>query len=198
MKTKVFYFALAVVVAAIASSCVKEQFEEPQDKPGVEITGQVFEAIGENPAVKSYLDNMTPTWVEGDEIFVSGSDESATCTFVEGNKFQTPADVALQEPFYAVYPAAEGHSVDRETGIFTATVPSMQKIAKGRNVAQGALVAVAHSGTPSLEFKNAVGLVKLDIARNDIMAVKIEAPENQYVAGTFTMDLDPEEGETDE
>lgn len=195
MKTKVFYFALAVVAAAIASSCVKEQFEEPQGKPGVEITGQVFEAVGENPAVKSYLDNMTPTWVEGDEIFVSGSDESATCTFVEGNKFQTPADVALQEPYYAVYPAAEGHSVDRETGIFTATVPSMQKIAKGRNVAQGALVAVAHSGTPSLEFKNAVGLVKLNIARNDIMAVKIEAPENQYVAGTFTMDLDPEEGE---
>ena len=49
MKTKVFYFALAVVAAAIASSCVKEQFEEPQGKPGVEITGQVFEAVGELP-----------------------------------------------------------------------------------------------------------------------------------------------------
>ena len=190
MKTKVFYFALAVVVAAIASSCVKEQFEQPQDKPEVEITGQVFEAVSETPAVKSYLNNMTPTWVEGDEIYVSGSDESATCTFVEGNKFQTPADVALQEPFYAVYPAAEGHSVDRETGIFTATVPSMQKIAKGRNVAQGALVAVAHSGTPSLEFKNAVGLVKLNIARKDIMAVRIEAlGENEFVSGKFTMKL---------
>lgn len=196
MKTKVFYFALAVVVAAIASSCVKEQFEQPQDKPEVEITGQVFEAVSETPAVKSYLDKMTPTWVEGDEIYVSGSDEDATCTFVEGNTFQTEEGVSIQAPFYAVYPAGGGNTVNDETGVFTASVPSLQKIdvKKEQNVAQGALVAVAQSETHQLQFKNAVGLVKINIARNDIMAVKIEGlGENQFVAGQFTMKLNGDE-----
>ena len=208
MKTKVFYFALAVVAAAIASSCVKEQMD-PQDKPGVEITGQVFEAVGElpelgnsgqkpaqMPVAKSTLnESLTPTWVEGDKIFVSGANGDAVCTFVEGNKFQTEENVKVASPFYAIYPAKEGHSVDRETGIFTATVPSLQKIDKNQNVAAGALVAVAQSETAELQFKNAVGLVKINIGRSDIMAVKIEAlGENEFVAGTFTMDLNPEDG----
>ena len=88
MKTRVFYLALAVVAAAIASSCIKEQ-AEPMD-PEAEITGQVFEASHE-VVTKSTLVDLTPTWVEGDQISVTGSDETLVCTFVKGteNKFQT-------------------------------------------------------------------------------------------------------------
>ena len=188
MKTREFFLAFAVAAAAIATSCVKEQIEEPQDKPGVEITGQVFEANHE-VLTKSTLDGLTPTWVEGDKIFVSGN-KDAVCTFVEDNKFQTEENVTVDGPFYAIYPAAEGHTVD--AGVFTATVPSLQKIdvAKKQNVAQGALVAAAYSETPELSFRNAVGLVKINIAREDIMAVKIEGlGENEFVAGQFTMKL---------
>ena len=203
MKTRVLYFALAVAAAAIASSCVKEQ-AEPMD-PEAEITGQVFEASHE-VITKSTLVDLTPTWVEGDQISVTGSDETAVCTFVAGteNKFQTEEGVTVESPFYAIYPAAEGHSVDSEAGVFTATVPSLQKIdvTKGQNVAPGALVAVAHSETPELQFKNAVGLVKLNITRPDIAAVKIESinvtdvnAEAEYVAGQFTMTLPAEEGQ---
>ena len=195
MKTRVLYFALAVAAAAIASSCVKEQ-AEPMD-PEAEITGQVFEASHE-VITKSTLVDLTPTWVEGDQISVTGNDETAVCTFVAGteNKFQTEEGETVESPFYAIYPAADGHSVNRETGVFTATVPSLQKIdvKKGQNVAQGALVAVAQSETPELQFKNAVGLVKINIARNDIMAVKIEGlGENEFVAGQFTMKLNGDE-----
>ena len=193
MKTRVFYYALAVAAAAIATSCVKEELE-PQEKPEVEITGQVFEANHE-VLTKSTLVDLTPTWVEGDQILVSGSEDAAVCTFVEGNKFQTEEGVTLDGPFYAIYPAAEGHTVS-EAGVFTATVPSLQKIdvAKEQNVAQGALVAVAQSETSQLHFKNAVGLVKINIARNDIMAVKIEGlGENEFVAGQFTMRLNGDE-----
>ena len=196
MKTREFFLALAVAAAAIATSCVKEQIEEPQGKPEVEITGQVFEAVPETPASKSYLNGLTPVWVKGDEIYVSGDDENTTCTFVEGNTFQTEEGKAVQAPFYAVYPAGEGNTVNRETGVFTASVPSLQKIDvdKDQNVAQGALVAVAQSETPQLQFKNAVGLVKINIARNDIMAVKIEGlGENEFVAGQFTMKLNGDE-----
>ncbi len=195
MKTRVLYFALAVAAAAIASSCVKEQ-AEPMD-PEAEITGQVFEASHE-VITKSTLVDLTPTWVEGDQISVTGSDETSVCTFVAGteNKFQTEEGVKISSPYYAIYPAADGHSVNRETGVFTATVPSLQKIdvKKEQNVAQGALVAVAQSETPELQFKNAVGLVKINIARNDIMAVKIEGlGENEFVAGQFTMKLNGDE-----
>ena len=191
MKTKVFYFALAVVVAAIASSCVKEQFEQPQDKPEVEITGQVFEAVSETPAVKSYLDNMTPTWVEGDEIYVSGSDESATCTFVEGNIFQTQENVKIAAPFHAVYPAEGSNSYNAETGKFTVTIPSEQIVPAGRNIGNGALVAVASSETTELGFKNAVGLVKVNIRRDDITKVVIKTTKYENIAGTCTVDLNP-------
>ena len=101
MKTRVFNFALAVVAAAVATSCVKEQME-PQGEPVVAITGQVFEAVSEVPMSKSYLNGLTPEWIEGDQIFVSGSDKDAICTFVEGNKFQTEENVNVDGPFYAI------------------------------------------------------------------------------------------------
>lgn len=193
MKTRVFSIALAVVAAAIAASCVKEQIEQPQDNNQIEITGQVFEANHEAPQVKSVLDGLTPKWVEGDAIFVSGSDEDAICTFAGDNKFQTSENVKIEAPFYAVYPAAEGNSVDRTTGIFTASVPAEQVVPAGCNVASGALVAVAAADEPVLAFKNAVGLVKISIKRNDILSVKIESTkEGEVVAGKFTMNLNPD------
>ena len=109
MKTRVFFLALAVVAAAIAPSCVKEQLE-PQEKPEIEITGQVFEANHENLA-KSTLDGLTPTWVEGDQILVSGNNEDGVCTYAGENKFQTEEGVTLASPYFAIYPAAEGNTV---------------------------------------------------------------------------------------
>ena len=190
MKTRVFLSALAVAAAAFATSCVKEQVE-PQANPEIEITGQVFEAIHET-VTKSTLVDLTPTWVDGDAIFVSGSDEEAVCTFAEGNKFQTPAGVKIEPPFYAVYPAAEGNSVNRETGIFTVSVPADQVVKAGQNVAPGALAAVASSQTAELEFKNIVGLVKIKIGRNDITNVMINTTKYENIAGTCTIDLNPD------
>lgn len=192
MKTREFFLALAVAAAAIATSCVKEQLEDPQDKPEVEITGQVFEAIPETPASKSYLNGLTPEWIEGDEIYVSGSDEKATCTFVEGNKFQASADVKIAGPFHAVYPAGGSNSYNAETGMFTVTIPSEQVVPAGRNIGAGALVAVASSKTPELGFKNAVGLVKVNIRRDDITKVVIKTTGYENIAGTCTVDLNPD------
>ena len=188
MKTRVFYYALAVAAAAIATSCVKEELE-PQEKPEVEITGQVFEANHE-VLTKSTLVDLTPTWAEGDQILVSGS-EDAVCTFVEENKFQTEEGVTLDGPFYAIYPAAEGNTVDRNTGVFTVTVPAEQVVKAGQNVGSGALVAVAASETPELQFKNVVGLVKVNIGRNDITKVVIKTSDYANITGTCSVNLDP-------
>jgi len=191
MKTRVFFYALAVVAAASAISCVKEDLGQDGQKSEVEIVGQVFEAVHEN--VKSTLNGLTPTWVAGDVIDVYGSDKEVECTFVEGNKFQTAEGVTVDGPFYAIYPAADGNAVNKETGIFTATVPSEQVVPADQNVAAGALVAVAASDNSLLAFRNAVGLVKFDIQREDILSVKIESTaEGEPVAGKFNMNLNPD------
>ena len=191
MNKRVILSALAVAAAVFATSCVKEQIEDPQDKPEVEITGQVFEANHE-VLTKSTLVDLTPTWVEGDKIYVSGANGEATCTFAEGNKFQAEEGVTVDSPYYAIYPAAEGHSVNRETGIFTVNVPAEQVVKAGQNVAAGALAAVAASETTELHFKNVVGLVKINIKRNDITKVEIMTTAYENIAGTCTIDLNPD------
>lgn len=193
----VFYLALAVVATAFATSCVKELAEGNQEntgnKPQIEITGQVFEAQMES--TKSVIDGKTPTWVTGDAISVFGSNETEgiECTLAGDNKFQVKSDKVVEGPFYAIYPHKEGHTVDQNTGIFTATVPAEQVIVAGQNTAAGALVAVAASETPEFYFRNAVGLVRLENKREDIVSIKIESTNaEQMLAGSFTMDLNPD------
>lgn len=194
---KVLYLALAVVATAFATSCVKELADGNQEntgnKPEIEITGQVFEAKME--ATKSVIDGKTPTWVEGDAISVFGSNETTgiECTFAGDGKFQVNGDKVVEGPFFAIYPHKEGHSVDQNTGIFTATVPAEQLIKAGQNTAAGALVAVAASETPEFYFRNAVGLIRIENKREDIVSIKIESTNaEQMLAGSFTMDLNPD------
>ena len=194
---RLFYLALAVVATAFATSCVKELAEENQgntvNKPEIEITGQVFEAKMET--TKSVIDGKTPTWVDGDAIAVFGSNETegVECTFAGDGKFQVNGNKTVEGPFYAIYPYKEGHTVDQSTGIFTATVPAEQIIKAGQNIAAGALVAAAASETPEFYFRNAVGLIRLENKREDIVSIKIESSNaEQKLAGTFTMDLNPD------
>jgi stage III sporulation protein AG len=197
MKKRLIYFASAVVATAFAASCAKEELSEgnlnKNENPEIEITGQVFEAKME--ATKSVIDGKTPTWVEGDAISVFGSNETTgiECTFAGEGKFQVNGDKVVEGPFYAIYPHKEGHTVDQSTGIFTATVPAEQLIKAGENTAAGALVAVAASETPEFYFRNAVGLVRLENKREDIVSIKIESTNaEQMLAGSFTMDLNPD------
>lgn len=198
MKTNVKFLALAVVATALAFSCVKEEIAEEnikdnQNKTEVEITGQVFEAVMEN--TKSTLVDKTPTWVEEDVIalFGNGSESAVQLTYAGENKFQTASGVTVEGPYYAIYPYDVNHTVDQTRGIFTATVPAEQIIAQGQNVAAGALASVAYSEDTQLYFRNAVSLIRIENKREDIVSIKIESTNaEQMLAGTFTMDLNPD------
>lgn len=198
MKTNVKFLALAVVATALAFSCVKEEIAEEnindnQDKTEVEITGQVFETVMEG--TKSTLVENTPTWAEKDVIalFGNGSQSAVQLTYAGENKFQTDAGVTVEGPYYAIYPYDEKHTVDQTTGIFTATVPAAQTIAQGQNIAAGALASVAYSEDTQLYFRNAVSLIRIENKREDIVSIKIESTNaEQMLAGTFTMDLNPD------
>ena len=202
MKKTLLYIALAVAATAFATSCVKELVDETtstENTGKVEVTGQVFEGVMED--TKSVIEGNTPTWVEGDAISIFGSNqaEALECTYLGENKFQSKESTVVEGPYYAIYPHKDGHTVDQTTGIFTATVPSEQLIAAGQNVAAGALVSVAASETTELYFRNAVGLVRLENKREDIVSIKIESTTaDQVIAGEFTMDLNPDKETEDE
>ena len=202
MKKTLLYIALAVAATAFATSCVKELVDETtstENTGKVEVTGQVFEGVMED--TKSVIEGNTPTWVDGDAISIFGSNQEVAleCTYLGENKFQSKESTVVEGPYYAIYPHKDGHTVDQATGIFTATVPSEQLIAAGQNVAAGALVSVAASETTELYFRNAVGLVRLENKREDIVSIKIESTTaDQVIAGEFTMDLNPDKETEDE
>ena len=203
MKKRLIYFASAVVATAFAASCAKEELSDgnlnKNENPEIEITGQVFEGVMED--TKSVIEGNTPTWVDGDAISIFGSNQEVAleCTYLGENKFQSKESTVVEGPYYAIYPHKDGHTVDQTTGIFTATVPSEQLIAAGQNVAAGALVSVAASETTELYFRNAVGLVRLENKREDIVSIKIESTTaDQVIAGEFTMDLNPDKETEDE
>lgn len=196
MKKTLLHIALAVAATAFATSCVKELVEETtstENTGKVEVTGQVFEGVMED--TKSVIEGQTPTWVEGDAISIFGSnqEQGLECTYLGENKFQSKESAVVEGPYFAIYPHKEGHTVNQETGVFTATVPSEQIITAGHNVGAGALVAVAASESTELYFRNAVGLVRLENKREDIVSIKIESTTSgQVIAGEFTMSLDGE------
>lgn len=181
MKKIYSYFLIAMAAAAVVS-CVKEELG---NETPVTPTGLVFTVQNET-VVKSVLDeNITPEWVDGDEISVNGTScallDAATGTF-DG------ANVETAEIYRAVYPyAAEHVFVDN---VLSATVPAEQVIAAGQNVAPGALVAACISDDTTLKFKNCVSLMQIDLPIEGVNEIVITVDgEAEVLAGPFTMDL---------
>ena len=181
MKKIYSYFLIAMAAAAVVS-CVKEELG---NETPVTPTGLVFTVQNET-VVKSVLDeNITPEWVDGDEISVNGTScallDAATGTF-DG------ANVETAEIYRAVYPyAADNVFTDN---VLSATVPAEQVIAAGQNVAPGALVAACISDDTTLKFKNCVSLMQIDLPIEGVKEIVITVDgEAEVLAGPFTMDL---------
>ena len=182
MKKIYNYFLIAMATAAVAS-CAKEEFEK--DTPETN-GGLVFTVQNEVPVFKSVLDvNVTPKWVADDVISVNGTSckvlDAAAGTF-DG------AGVETAESYTAVYPYAAEHTFTGTT--LSAVVPAEQIIAEGQNVAAGALVAACISENTTLQFKNCVSLMQIDLPIEGVKEIVITVDgETEVLAGPFTMDL---------
>ena len=190
MKKIIISYATAVAAAVFAVSCVNGQVE-PMEEPSVgEVEGIEFVAHSE-PVLKSALNGLAPVWVSGDEITVFGEDGTGvTCTYIGDNTFK--GKVITSDKYYAVYPASSENILN--TGILTAEIPAEQTLMEGQNVAPGALVSFAVSEDENLYFRNATGLVKLNIGRSDIASVQVSSSvEGECLAGKFTVDPSAEE-----
>ena len=181
MKKIYNYFWVAMAAAAVVS-CVKEEITN--NTPDT-VDGLVF-TVQNEAVVKSVLnENITPEWVAGDAISVNGIScallDAATGTF-DG------ANVETAESYSAVYPYA-AENVFTGT-VLSATVPAEQVIAKGQNVAAGALVSACISENTTLSFKNCVSLMQIDLPIEGVKEIVITVDgETEVLAGPFTMDL---------
>ena len=191
MKKICNYLFVALAIGAVVS-CVNEELgQTDQELNGGNVTqapesGLVF-TVQNEVVTKSVLDeNFTPVWVEGDAISVNGE----SCDLIDNvdGSFDG-ANVEPAETYFAVYPA--GHTFDGS--VLSASVPAEQVIADGQNVAPGALVAACVSDNTTLEFRNCVALMQINIPIAGISEVVITARgETDVLAGAFTMDLSEE------
>ncbi len=189
MKRNLQIILLAVPAFVLAASCAKE-IAPDGTKPVPEPDTKVFTAEFESVTKTDLNENRTPVWVAGDAIGVTTSeDANVPCTLMDASKGTFKAeDIIGGAPFYAVYPYAEDNVFDGD--LLKASVPPVQKLASGQNVAPGAMVTACKSNSNILQFKNCVSLVEIAIPRTDITKVVVEATgKDENLTGVFTMDL---------
>ena len=181
MKKIYNYFLIAMAAAAVAS-CAKEELG---NKDSVTAGGLVF-TVQNEAVVKSVLDvNVTPKWVAEDCISVN----CTSCAVLDEDAGTFDGvNVQTAESYAAVYPYAAEHTFTGTT--LSAVVPAEQTIAEGQNVAAGALVAACISENTTLQFKNCVSLMQIDLPIEGVKEIVITVDgETEVLAGPFTMDL---------
>lgn len=192
MKKNFIKNLLAVAAVMATASCAKEAIQDANENPATDpVQGKCFTAVFEE--VKSTLDqNRYPVWVEGDAIGVTTADDNnLECPKIEGRNAFNAEGLQGAATFYAVYPYAEGNTF--ADGVLTATVPTEQKLVDGQNVAPGALVAACKSDNYTLNFKNCVSLMQIEIPIENVKKVTVAATTaGQKLSGQFTMNLNAE------
>lgn len=118
---------------------------------------QPFSAVG-----KVYLDSYTPEWNDGDQINISGYDETVDVT--HRTVGVTSDDVTL----YACYPADAVNSY--AAARFDITLPTVQTYSADASGHQSLTAPMAASGTDRLDFYNLCALVRVQVP--DGMTVK--------------------------
>lgn len=189
---KINSFLVAAVTMFAAVSCAPELKQEEQKVTGETIT---FTAFADGADTKTTLSGQKSLWAGGDRIWIlTGNKEDkswrkAYSTSDAGDKaIFTPEDestVLEGDKYFAVYPASAGDNAewDGEDDIRNVYLKSNQT-ATLNSYDPEAHIAVAKSSTNSLEFKNAVSLLKFKVANDDVKSVTIYAIGNEKLTGS--------------
>lgn len=178
------YFAIIALGALVIASCQKEN---SADLPKVD--SPVFTAtLDTDSDTKTVLNGLTSEWVKDDAIRVlNGTGGSAVYTTTEAGAtatFTTTEGFTGTE-FIAMYPASQAESASWDAA--GKTVKNLCLKPEQKAVASGydpeAHIAVANSETTSLEFKNAVSLLKFTVASDNVTEVCVYANDAANAAG---------------
>lgn len=173
---------LSPFLVCLVISCAKQMPVEdgPAAGPGQDGTVRVeFSARSQTVNdQKSSLDGVTPVWDASDCISVFGSSSTNAefqCTCAGGANAWFSGMTDPEGPYTAIYPYSADNSVSGSSA--TLTVPAVQQLAGGRNVAPGALVSIATAAGSGdvLSFRNVVALVKMTVADDDVTSILLSS-----------------------
>lgn len=207
MKHIIYIFAAA---ALLLSSCTAEQAPFVREASPVVLTAS-FEA---DPASKAVLDlngSSKPQtfWEDGDAINVFTSADADGDGKVSGAGYQfatslganaTSAEFSYAGEFtadklFAIYPYrthSRGVNFSGSDGTYRMAgvkIPESQTLVAGSfDKMAGVGIAYSESGS-SLEFKNAVALLKFQVAESDIKGGCVKVDGEDAIAGTFRADV---------
>ena len=194
------YLAAAVLVlltACMEDSILVDEIPDPaasesqESQASASLSCIVLQGSLEAPGSKVFISdgNLSPVWSEDDVIAVFDDTKHAfTVKECSGSKasFEGSINGSYSGTLYAAYPYDAVSS--RSGATVSLVVPSSQKVRDGYAVDQDALPAVAASenGT-SFHFKNVAGLVRFEIASDDITSVRLEGNNGEALAGTVSV-----------
>lgn len=211
------YILLAAAALALAACTVeivpKETLLKGQEKEGRTSFSAFIEGenVSESKAVLDLNGSSKPQnfWEDGDAINVFTSADADGDGKVTGSGYQfsttlganaTSAEFAYAGAFtvgktFAIYPYrshSRGVNYSGSDGTYRMAgvkIPESQTLVAGSfDKMAGVMVAYAESGT-SLEFKNAVALLKFQVADSNIKGGRIMVDEGDAIAGTFRADV---------
>lgn len=194
---KVCLLSFAVVVAALLFSCSKAETEPEtaaadtaQEEAATSgLVKMTFTATAD-PATKSAFEDNTVKWEAGDEIGVYDGSAlrkfTVTAVASDGSATAEGEVASGASEFYAVSPySAASSTLPTSEGVISFTLPAEQVAGTG-NVDTGALVSLAHSSSSTLTFSNAVSLIKITVADDDIASIKLTGFGSETFAGNAT------------
>ncbi len=186
---KFYSFMLAAVAAAVAVSCT-EEFQEKDQRPAGETV--TFTASVDGAYTKTVLDGKKSMWKNGDAITIHNgtkgfdfttADEGTTADFSYDG-----GDFTAENGVMAVYPAGE-YTADVAKRTVKASIPTWQQAVAGSYNPFAAL-AVAYSETNSLEFRNAVALLKFRVSNPNVSHVTFFSNAGEAITGDVEVVLD--------
>lgn len=157
---RIYSFMFAAVAAFAAASCAQEL--DNQVPAGETVT---FEASVDGAETKAVLDGKVSKWEKGDKITIhNGTKGFEFATTDEGVKanFSYTGDDFSGDKFIAVYPAGNYTADVEAKTVNEIVIPEKQVLVAG-SYPNDAAYAVAYTESQSLEFKNAVALLKFKV-----------------------------------
>ena len=182
MRKSLFFAAALLALAA----CTREA---SVDAPKGDMT---LVAKTETADTKTVVEGETHVyWEPGDEIKVFAGENAAKFTTdvtaaAATADFNGTLEIAAGADIWAIYPFSEDAVVAE--GDFTTVLPAAQT-ARAGSFEKGLNLAIAHSTTAELQFKNVAGGVKFSVSKAGITKVAFKGNNAEPVAGTVKVGL---------
>lgn len=184
---KKFYSFLFAAVALVGfAACSEDATEDvvPSTEGGAVVAAEFTVSLDET---RTQLDAAGKTvWCDDDTICVNGEEFSIKegTLAADGYTATFSGEVAEADGYLAVYPYAEGMTVDAvNKTVSGVVVPATQALEAG-SFAEGAAVAVGYTEDNTISFKNVVSVLKFQVAEAcSTVTIKSGSP----LAGTVTV-----------